>query len=176
MDLKEALDTDGDQLAGIHERLFTVLAWTKKPILAAVHGAAAGGGTGLAASTHIVIAAPDARFGLTEIKIALWPVLIFPAMVKALGERKALELSITGRFFDAAEAKQYGLVSEINEDPKQRALQLAAEISSYSAHALSKGLDYSRGLQSGRETRAQLMSHPDFQRAVQAFFTRKRAD
>jgi methylglutaconyl-CoA hydratase len=182
MDLKEALEARDDRTAGIHERLFTVLDWTQKPIVAAVHGAAAGGGTGLAANAHIVVAAPDARFGLTEIKIALWPVLIFPAVALAMGERKATELSLTGRFFDAHEAQQFGLVSEVVENPLARAKSLAKEIAEFSANALAKGLAYSRRIrnmsrqesgQAGRETRAQLMAHPDFARAVKAFFAGK---
>ncbi len=184
MDLKEALEAGEDQLAEIHERLFTLLDWTRKPILAAVHGAAAGGGTGLAANAHIVIATPDARFGLTEIKIALWPVLIFPAVAVALGERKATELSITGRFFDAAEAQRFGLVSELADDPIVRALALAKDIAEFSPNALALGLAYSRRIRNvsrqqagevGRETRAQLMSHPDFSEAVQAFFAGRRS-
>ena len=181
MDLKEAAESGEDSFADVHERLFSIIDRARKPIVAAVHGAVAGGGAGLAANAHIIIAAPDAKFGLTEIRIALWPVLIFPSIALAIGERKATELSLTGRFFDAREAQQYGLVSEIAEDPLARARALAAEIAAFSPNAIAKGLDYSRRIRNmsrdqaaieGRKTRGELMAHPDFAKAVQAFLTR----
>ncbi len=58
-------------------------------MIAAVHGPALAGGTGLAANAHIVIASEDAKFGLTEIHLGLWPVLIFPAIAAAVGESAA---------------------------------------------------------------------------------------
>lgn len=180
MDLREARESDCDRFADIHERLFSTIERIHKPIVAAVTGTAAGGGAGLAANAHIVVAAPDARFGLTEIRIALWPVLIFPVVARAIGERRATELSLTGRYFDAREALAFGLVGEIAEDPLARAQALAGEIAAFSPHALSIGLDYSRRIRNmtreeagalGRQTRAQLMSHPDFVKAVRAFFS-----
>jgi enoyl-CoA hydratase/carnithine racemase len=184
MDLKEALESEDDPFAELHERLFSILERTRKPILAAVHGTLAGGGVGLAANAHIVIAAPDTKFGLTEIKIALWPVLIFPSVALAIGERKATELALTGRLFDAREAQQFGLVAEIAENPLARAQALANEIAAYSPNALAKGLDYSRRIRrltqeeraaAGRQTRADLMSHPDFAKSVKQFFAKSSA-
>ena len=65
MDLTEAVQIDQNQLARIHDRLFTLVHRLRTPIVAAVHGAALAGGTGLAANSHIVVAKPDATFGLT---------------------------------------------------------------------------------------------------------------
>ncbi len=181
MDLKEALEQGDDNLADLHERLFSVIERTRKPIIAAVHGAAIGGGTGLVANAHIVIASPDARFGLTEIKLGLWPVMIFPAVALAIGERRATALSIAGRFFDGTEAHQYGLVTELSENPLDRAEDQAEEVAEYSANAMSLGLAYSRRIRNmpakevaeeGRRTRAELMAHPDFAKGVETFFNR----
>src|SRR5580700_6007261 len=97
MDLKEALAADQSGLADLHERLFTTIQRARKPMIAAVHGAALAAGTGLAANAHMVIASPDAQFGLTEIRIGLWPVIVFRAVARAIGERRATELSLTGR-------------------------------------------------------------------------------
>ena len=72
---------------------------------------------GLAANAHIVVAHPATRFALTEIRIGLWPGMIFRAVALAVGERRATELSLTGRDFTAADALQYGLVTEISDDP-----------------------------------------------------------
>lgn len=178
MDLREALETDSNQLAGIHEQLFTSITRLRKPMIAAIHGSALAGGTGLASNAHIVVASPDARFGLTEIRISLWPVLVFRACVLAMGERRATELSLTGRVISAEEALQYALVTEIAADPHARALELATTLSGYSANALSAGLDYVQKIrtqtwaeagQLGREVRAGLMAHPDFREAAAAF-------
>ena len=173
MDLSETED-----YAAIHERLFTAIDRATKPLIAAVHGAALAGGMGLAANAHIVMAHPATRFGLSEIRIGLWPVLVFRAVVLAIGERRATELSITGRMFEAAEGREYALVTEISDDPLKRALEVASEVSAWSASAMEAGLKYSRAIRgmdwqeagrAGQTTRAALMSHPDFQNATAKF-------
>jgi len=182
MDLKEAIDPGAGDLTSLHERLFTVINRIGKPIVAAVQGSVVGGGIGLAANAHIVIAEPNTKFGLTEIKIALWPVIIFRALMLAIGERRATELSITGRFFSAREALEYGLVTEIVESPLERAQQRAAEIARYSAYALARGMEYSRRIRTmswedggnlGRLMRDDLMSQPEFEKSVKAFFAKQ---
>ena len=112
MDLSETED-----FADIHERLFTTINRVDKPIVAAVQGAVLAGGTGLAANAHVVVASLDARFGLVEIRIGLWPVLVFRAVSLAIGERRATELSITGRILSVDEARAWSLVTEIHDDP-----------------------------------------------------------
>ncbi|MGH9658996.1 MAG: enoyl-CoA hydratase/isomerase family protein, partial [Bryobacteraceae bacterium] len=69
MDLGEMESPEAMAASQIHERLFTAGARSRKPIVAAVEGAALAGGMGLAANAHIVVAAEDATFGLTEIRI-----------------------------------------------------------------------------------------------------------
>jgi len=183
MDLREALDTDLDQLAEVHELLFTTIERIHKPVIAAVHGSALAGGTGLACNAHIVVASPDARFGLTEIRIGLWPVMVIRACVLAMGERRTTELSLTGRVFSAEEAQQYGLVTEVAEDPQARALELAAMVSEYSLAVLRAGLDFTRQIRHqswpdagrlGRAVRAALMAHPDFTEGATAFLEKRR--
>src|SRR3954470_7169063 len=87
MDLSEMLTPAESSLEPLHERLFTIGRAATKPIVAAVHGPALAGGTGVAANAHIVIASDDATFGLTEMRIGLWPFVIFRAVVAAVGER-----------------------------------------------------------------------------------------
>jgi len=182
MDLNESLNTDQVELAGIHERLFSTIHRIRKPIIAAVQGAALAGGTGLVANAHIVIAQPDARFGLTEVKVGLWPVLIFRAVEHAMGERRTVELSLTGREFGAAEGLEYGLVTEISEDAAARAELIASTISSFSPIAIGVGLDYVHKIRGtewehagkiGRALRERLLSNPDYREGVRAF-TEKR--
>ena len=79
-DLREQLQADKVQLGGIHPRHFRRSSASIGPIFAAVHGSVFEGGIGLAASAHIVAAHPEARFGLTEVRIGYWPVFVFRAV------------------------------------------------------------------------------------------------
>ncbi|MGD1073749.1 MAG: enoyl-CoA hydratase/isomerase family protein [Bryobacteraceae bacterium] len=178
MDLHEVLEGDTLQLTELHERMFTIVNRIRTPVIAAVHGPALAGGTGLTANAHIVIAAPDARFGLPEIRLGLWPVLVFRACALAMGERRATELSLTGRTIDAEEALRYGLVTEIQADPVRRALEIATSIAAFSPKAISEGLNYVHQIRGrdwthagaiGHKMRDQLMQSEEFQRAAQDF-------
>jgi enoyl-CoA hydratase/carnithine racemase len=182
MDLHESLDVDQVQLAGIHDRLFTTIHRIRKPIVAAVHGAALAGGTGLVANAHIVVAGPEVRFGLTEVRIGLWPVLIFRAVDHAIGERRTVELALTGREFSSHQAFDYGLVTEISDDPVKRATEIAAGISEFSPIAIGAGLDYVHQIRGhdwdhagkvGRLTRNRLLSNDDFKEGVKAFLEKR---
>jgi enoyl-CoA hydratase/carnithine racemase len=108
-----------------------------------VHGHALGGGCGLVAMCHIAVAAADARLGTTEIRLGLFPLGILPALVHAVGPRRALELGLTGRIFGAEEAERYGLVTEVVEPSAlaARALERAAELAAKSPVALAIGLE-----------------------------------
>src|SRR6188474_69864 len=71
------------------------------PVVAQIHGAALGGGAGLAAVADIVVASDDAMFGFTEAKLGLIPAVIAPYVVAKIGQSAARELFITGWRFDA---------------------------------------------------------------------------
>ena len=182
MDLNEAREADQVELARIHERLFTTIQRIRTPLITAVHGAALGGGTGLAANGHILYAKPDTRFGLTEIKLGLWPVMIFRAVQHAIGERRTVELSLTGREFKAAEALYYGLVTDVVEDPLARALEAAQQIAGFSPIAVGCGLDYVHQVRGrdwdhagrvGREIRDRLINSADFKEGTAAFLEKR---
>ncbi|OGV49763.1 MAG: gamma-carboxygeranoyl-CoA hydratase [Legionellales bacterium RIFCSPHIGHO2_12_FULL_42_9] len=81
-----------------------------KPTIAMVHGAAFGGGAGLVAACDIAIAAINARFCFSEVKLGLIPAVISPYVVKAIGERAAKWLFMSAEPFDATQAKTLGLV------------------------------------------------------------------
>jgi methylglutaconyl-CoA hydratase len=78
-----------------------------------VHGAALGGGVGLAAVCDIVVAADSTVFGLTETKLGILPAMISPYVLQKIGLSAARELFLTGMRFDAAKAKAIGLVHEV---------------------------------------------------------------
>jgi enoyl-CoA hydratase/carnithine racemase len=84
-----------------------------KPVIAAVQGVALGGGTGLAAACDFVLADESARFGLPEVDIGLWPCTLLPALVRAIGTRKAYEMALLGDRVGAREAQALGLVNRV---------------------------------------------------------------
>lgn len=84
-----------------------------KPVVARVHGAALGGGCGLAAVADIVVAADDTVFGFTEVKLGIVPAVISPFVIPKIGVSHARALFVTGEKFDAAHAQRIGLVHHV---------------------------------------------------------------
>jgi methylglutaconyl-CoA hydratase len=84
-----------------------------KPLIAAVNGAALAGGSGLATLCDFTIASQDATFGYTEVRIGFMPALIGTFVRLQVGEKVARDLLLTGRIFDAAEARALGLVARV---------------------------------------------------------------
>jgi methylglutaconyl-CoA hydratase len=84
-----------------------------KATIAAVNGPAIAGGTGLALLCDFTLAAPEARFGYTEVKIGFVPAIVSTFLLRQVGEKQARDLLLTGRIFDAEEALQLGLINKI---------------------------------------------------------------
>jgi methylglutaconyl-CoA hydratase len=84
-----------------------------KPVIGRVHGAALGGGAGLAAVCDIVVASEDAVFGFTEVKLGIIPAVISPFVLAKIGASHARALFLTGERFDAGRAQDIGLVHEV---------------------------------------------------------------
>jgi enoyl-CoA hydratase/carnithine racemase len=185
MDLDEMLTPAEAELGQAHERLFTIVRRVTTPIIAAVNGAALAGGTGLAANAHIVVASEDATFGLTEIRIGLWPFVIFRAVVEAVGERRAVELGITGRIIDAPEAASIGLAHRLTSVSELDATAgaLAGEVATASPEAMRTGLRFvaeTRELEwdtagkLAQRFRQELFKTADFAEGIGAFRQKRR--
>lgn len=91
-------------------RMLEALDGLPVPLIGRVHGAALGGGAGLAAVCDIVVAADDAVFGFTEAKLGILPAVISPFVVAKIGVSAARELFLTAARFSAARAREIGLV------------------------------------------------------------------
>lgn len=94
-------------------RMFHTLDRLPMPVIGRVQGAALGGGTGLAAICDIVVAADDAVFGLTEVRLGLIPAVIAPFVIGKIGRSAARELFLTGARFGAERARALGLVHAV---------------------------------------------------------------
>src|SRR5436305_9628809 len=111
----------------------------RKPIIAAVAGFALGGGCELAMMCDVIIAADSARFGQPEIKLGVIPGMGgTQRLTRAIGKPKAMDLILTGRMMDAAEAERSGLVARVVPAASlmEEALKLAETIAAMSLPAL----------------------------------------
>lgn len=93
--------------------LFRTLYELTLPTIAAIRGAAIAGGTGLATICDFTLAEPAAKFGYTEVRIGFVPAMVSAFLALQIGDKRARDLLLTGRLFDAAEAHRLGLVNEL---------------------------------------------------------------
>jgi methylglutaconyl-CoA hydratase len=93
--------------------LFYLMYSLPKPIIARVNGAAIGGGAGLVAVCDIAIAAENAKFSLSEVKLGLVPACISPYVIRKVGEGRCREFFLTGERLTAKRALESGLVNRV---------------------------------------------------------------
>lgn len=189
LDLDLLLDKPGLEVRSFLEKLYIDL-WDiqyamGKPTLAAVNGAARGGGMTLAISCDVVLAAEDATFGYPEIDLGLLPAIHFTHLPRIVGRYRAFELLFTGRTFAASEAASLGLVSGVvpGEGLLSRAHELAQIFASKSPTAMRLGraafmrtndLDYRRGVANAVEDFCNVATTPDAQEGLRAFLEKRK--
>lgn len=93
--------------------MFNALDTLPIPLIGRIHGAALGGGAGLAAVCDIVVASENAIFGFTEAKLGILPAVIAPFAVRKIGVSAARELFLTAARFSSARARELGLVHAV---------------------------------------------------------------
>ncbi|NJN97807.1 MAG: crotonase [Anaerolineales bacterium] len=167
------------------EELFSLIPQMTKPVVAAVQGYALAGGCALAALCDLAVAADEAQFGMTEIRIGLFPLVVLPAIRRAVGDKKALELSLTGAMFDAQEALRIGIVNRVvpGAELDTAALALARDLAEKSREALhlgkrlfwdTAGMTYAQALSFGRSLRVNYMLSEDLREGTTAFLEKRK--
>ncbi|HEY6957638.1 MAG TPA: enoyl-CoA hydratase-related protein [Candidatus Limnocylindria bacterium] len=164
------------------------LAWTPKPVICAVNGAAAGGGFGLSVCGDIVIAAESARFTGAYARIGAAVDGAFTYLVpRLIGLRRAQELYFTDRALTAREAHEWGLVTRVVPDAElaSAANALAAQLAAGPTRAfgLAKRLfheSYTSGLETQMERESQAISASaltdDWSAATMAFLEKRKPE
>jgi methylglutaconyl-CoA hydratase len=187
--MRASLDLQYDANLGDAERMsdmFRAIDNCPKPVIARVHGAALGGGAGLAAVCDIALAAEDAVFGFTEVKLGIIPAVISPFVLAKIGASHARALFLTGERFDARRAQAIALVHEVvPSDALDAAVdRRVAELRSAGPSAvaaaklcvhrvLDNGYDESRTITT--RAIAQQRISPEGQEGLRAFLERRRA-
>ena len=123
--------------------LFLEMTQLGKPTIARVNGHALAGGFGLVAACDLAIATDDAQFGLPEINVGLFPMIIMAVLSRNLPRKALMELMLTGRRIDAAEAARLGLINRyVAADRLDPVVDsLAADLARRAPMAMRLGLD-----------------------------------
>jgi len=156
----------------------------KKPVIAAVNGAAVANGAGLVFACDLAVAAENAKFGTTAINVGL--ICLGPAvpLTRLVGRKKALEMVLTGDIFSAQEAERLGLVNKVvtPDELEAATLELAAKIAHKSPLAVQIGktgiygmseIPYHQALNYMDELFASLCATEDALEGIEAFLEKR---
>src|SRR5438105_4057027 len=144
------------------------------PVVARIQGYALGGGSGLAACCDIAIAAPDAVFGFSEVKLGIIPAVISPFVLPKIGQH-ARRYFLTGERFDAQTALRIGLVHELAEDLDAAVESVVAELLSSGPSAVREAKRLVRDRPGGEQTAeiaARMRTSEEGQQRLRAFLGR----
>jgi methylglutaconyl-CoA hydratase len=171
---------DSRRMAQLFRRLWAF----PKVLIAAVNGAALAGGCALATLPDFTLAAPEAAFGYTEVRIGFVPAIVSVFLRRRVGDARARDLVLTGRIFPAEEAQRLGLVNEVvaPERLMPRARELAGVLLANSPGSLTAtkkllvsceepGID--REISLAIEANAAVRATADFQEGVASFLEKR---
>jgi methylglutaconyl-CoA hydratase len=146
------------------------------PIVARIQGYALGGGSGIAAAVDIGIAAEDAVFGFSEVKLGIVPAVISPFVLPKIGDSAARRYLLTGERFDAQTALRIGLVHEVAADLDEAVERVVGELLSSGPQAVREAKRLIRLRPQGEETAqlaARLRAGDEGQDGLRAFLERR---
>ncbi|NUR55534.1 MAG: enoyl-CoA hydratase [Acidobacteria bacterium] len=155
------------------------------PLIGRVHGAALGGGAGLAAVCDIVVAAEDTAFGFTEVKLGIIPAVISPYVIAKIGASAARELFLTGVRFSAARAREVGLVHVVADEAELDRIiaRYATEVQTAGPHAVAAAKtlvarvarqDRAAAIESTIDAIAERRVSPEGQEGMHAFLEKRK--
>src|SRR5438874_3001978 len=156
-----------------------------RPLIAAVNGAAFAGGCGIATLCDFTLAAPDAKFGYTEVKIGFLPAIVSVFLTRQIGDKRSRDLLLTGRIIEAAEAKEFGMVTEVvpGEHLLERAQELAEDLIAASPSSLTRAkhlltsaaaASVDHDLERAILENARIRCTPDFKEGVASFLEKRK--
>ena len=167
--------------------LFFTVYNSPKPVVARVHGAALGGGSGLVAACDIAVAALGTEFGFTEVRLGIIPAVISPYALHKIGESAARELFLTGERFEAVKAAEIGLIRAAVPEPdldtavegRVQELLKAGPRAVAEAKALIREVAWQRVEDVQRytvERIAEIRTSPEGQEGLRAFLDKRKPD
>jgi methylglutaconyl-CoA hydratase len=146
------------------------------PVVARVQGHALGGGCGLVACADVAIAAPDAEFAFSEVKLGIVPAVISPFALAKIGPGAARRWFVTGERFPAEVALRIGLISEVADDLDGAVERVAAELVTAGPNAARAAKELARAPQSADETARRIAAHrtsDEGQEGLRAFLEKR---
>jgi methylglutaconyl-CoA hydratase len=162
--------------------LFEAVAEHPLPVVAAVNGHALGGGAGLVAACDFAFAVPAARIGFTEVRLGFVPAIVLNFLLRAVSERVARHLCLTGCQLEALEAEALGLW-RVTGDLEASVRSLGDEIAQCGPGAVAhtkrlflalRHLPLADGLEKACEENAAARMSPDFREGVAAFLEKRK--
>jgi len=178
-------ETDHRAHAANVARMFRTVYELPMPTVAVVRGPAIAGGTGLATICDFTVATPTAKFGFTEARIGFVPALVSAYAVLQIGDKRARDLLLTARIFDAEEAHRLGLVNEVvapeELDARVQSLCEALVANSPQSHAATKRLLLEQNkawldaaISAALEENAAARTTHDFKEGITAFLEKRK--
>ncbi|WP_100331778.1 enoyl-CoA hydratase [Bacillus xiapuensis] len=176
------------ELAAYGQRIFERVERFPKPVIAAIHGAALGGGLELAMSCHIRLVTENAKLGLPELSLGLVPGFAgSQRLPRYVGMAKAAEMLLTSEPVSGTEAVQWGLANRAypEEELLPKARELAAKIAEKSPVSTkaalellnySKHAEYYEGVRKEAESFGTVFSSEDAKEGIQAFLEKRRPE
>ncbi len=166
-------------------RVFSTMRDMSKPIVAIVRGRALGAGAGLATACDIVLAESSAHFGYPDVRLGFVPALVMTMLRRAVGEKRAADLVLTGRIISADDAERIGLISRSipsHTFPAEVAQVIDALVNTpATAIGLTKrvlyrldDLDFMQSISVGVAANVEARATDDFRTGVRRFLDRSR--
>jgi methylglutaconyl-CoA hydratase len=179
---RSAIDLSFDENVDDAMRLFAMMQAIDRspaPVVARIQGYALGGGSGLAAAVDVAIAANDAVFGFSEVKLGIIPAVISPFVLPKIGEGAARRYFLTGERFDALTALRIGLVSEVADELDGAVDRVVGELLTSGPQAAREAKRLVRTRPQAEETAqwaARMRANDEGQEGLRAFLERRKAD